>query len=155
MEVARAVLDEEVLKPALKRRVIHEYGEPLEAEVRTYALEEIVAEKLRAILQHIAKLHTRGWSRSRARDYYDLWRVMEAYKDQLDLSNFVPFLREKCAVRNVSFEGPEDFFQEPMLSDVRSTWNQWLGGLVPGLKSFETVIGELRPQIEDLITQTE
>jgi len=148
-------LDEEILKPALPRRVIHEYGEPLEAEVRTYALEEIVAEKLRAILQHIAKLHTRGWSRSRARDYYDLWRVMEAYKDQLDLSNFVPFLREKCAARNVSFEGPEDFFQEPMLSDVRSTWNQWLGGLVPGLPSFETVIGELRPQIEDLITQTE
>jgi len=148
-------LDEEILKPALPRRVIHEYGEPLEAEVRTYALEEIVAEKLRAILQHIAKLHTRGWSRSRARDYYDLWRVMEAYKDQLDLSNFVPFLREKCAARNVSFEGPEDFFQEPMLSYIKRTWEQSLGRLVPGLKSFETVIGELRPQIEDLITQTE
>lgn len=43
-------LDEEVLKPALKRRVIHEYGEPLEAEIRTFALEKIVAEKLRAIL---------------------------------------------------------------------------------------------------------
>ena len=148
-------LDEEVLKPALTRRVIHEYGEPLETEVRTYALEEIVAEKLRAILQHIEKLHTRGWSRSRARDYYDLWRVMEAYKDQLDLSNFVPFLHEKCAVRNVSFEGPEDFFQEAMLSYVKRTWNQWLGQLVPGLPSFEAVIGELRSQIEDLITQTE
>ena len=42
-----------------------------------------------------------------------------------------------------------------MLSYVKRTWNQWLGGLVPGLKPFETVIGELRPQIEDLITQTE
>jgi len=95
------------------------------------------------------------WSRLRARDYYDLWRVMGAYRDQLDLSDYVPFLREKCVARNVSFEGPEDFFQEAMLSYVKRTWNQWLGRLVPGLPSFETVIGELRPQIEDLITQTE
>ena len=147
-------LDEEILKPALPRRVIHEYGEPLDAEVRTYALEEIVAEKLRAILQHIETLHTRGWSRSRARDYYDLWRVMGAYRDQLDLSDFVPFLHEKCAVRNVSFEGPEDFFHEAMLSYIKRTWEQSLGRLVPGLPSFETVMGELRPQIVDLITQT-
>lgn len=146
-------LDEEVLKPALMRRVIHEYGEPLEAEVRTYALEEIAVEKLRAILQHIEKLQTRGWSRSRARDYYDLWCVIGTYRDQLDLSDFVPLLREKCTARDVGFEGPEDFFQEPMLSYVKRTWNQWLGRLVPGLPSFETVIGELRPQIEDLITQ--
>jgi len=148
-------LDEAVLKPAPIRRVIHEYGEPLEAEVRTYALEEIVAEKLRAILQHIEKLHIRGWSRSRARDYYDLWRVMEAYKDQLDLSDFVPVLRKKCAARNVSFEGPQDFFQEAMLSYVKKTWNQWLGTLVPGLPPVEIVIGELRPQIENLISRVE
>jgi predicted nucleotidyltransferase component of viral defense system len=62
-----AAVDEKILKPAPKRKVIHEYGEPLEAEVRVYALEEIVAEKLRAILQHVEKLEARGWSRSRAR----------------------------------------------------------------------------------------
>jgi len=50
-------------------------------------------------------------------------------------------------VRNVSFEGPESFFQETMLVYVEKTWVQWLGPLVPGLPSFETVIGELRPQI--------
>lgn len=148
-------VDEEVLKPVAMRKVIHEYGEPLEAEVRTYALEEIVAEKLRAILQHIEKLQTRGWSRSRARDYYDLWRIMGAYGDRLDLSGFVPFLREKCAARDVRFEGPDDFFQEPMHSYVEATWEQWLGRLVPGLPAFETVIEELRPQIVDLIAPRE
>lgn len=65
-------VDEKILKPAPQRKIIHEYGEPLDAEVRVYALEEIVAEKLRAILQHLEKLEERGWSRSRARDYYDL-----------------------------------------------------------------------------------
>ena len=97
------------------------------------------------------KLEERGWSRSRARDYYDLWRVLGAYRDQMDLSDFGPFLAAKCAVRNVAFAGPADFFQDRMLNYVEKTWNQWLGPLVPALPTFHTVIGELRPQIEALV----
>ena len=144
-------VDEKILKPAPSRKVIHEYGEPLEAGVRVYALEEIVAEKLRAILQHVEKLEERGWSRSRARDYYDLWRVLGAYSGRMDLSDFPSFLREKCAARNVTFAGPEDFFQERMLTYVEKTWDQWLGPLVPRLPTFQTVIGELRPQVTSLV----
>lgn len=145
-------VDEKILKPAPKRKLIHEYGEPIEAEVRVYALEEIVAEKLRAILQHVEQLEERGWSRSRARDFYDLWRVLGAYKDQMDLADFPVFLGKKCAVRNVTFMGPEDFFQEAMLAYIEKTWDQWLGPLVPALPSFKTVIGELRPQIAALVS---
>ncbi|PIR16988.1 MAG: hypothetical protein COV46_06085 [Deltaproteobacteria bacterium CG11_big_fil_rev_8_21_14_0_20_49_13] len=43
-------VDEKVLKPIERKRVIHEYGEPFDTVVATYALEEIVAEKLCAIL---------------------------------------------------------------------------------------------------------
>jgi len=92
-------VDEKVIKPAQVRPILHEYGEPLEAETRVYALEEIVAEKLRAILQHARNLRERGWSRSRARDYYDLCRVLDSYRDRMDLSDFSTFLLEKCAVR--------------------------------------------------------
>jgi predicted nucleotidyltransferase component of viral defense system len=134
-----------------KRNIIHEYGEPLEAQVRVHALEEIVAEKLRAILQHVEKLQQRGWSRSRARDYYDLWRVLGEYQNQLDLSDFSSLLRAKCTVRNVSFNGPEDFFQKTMIDYVEKTWEQWLGPLIPDLPDFDTVIGELRPQIASLV----
>jgi predicted nucleotidyltransferase component of viral defense system len=144
-------VDERVLRPASRRPILHEYGEPLEASVSVYALEEIVAEKLRAILQHIEELESRGWSRSRARDYYDLWRILGAYSNQLDLTEFPTFLHEKCAVRNVRFGPPADFFQSQMLSYVEKTWEQWLSPLVPQLPSFETVIGELRPQIEKLL----
>ena len=144
-------VDERILTPAEKRRVIHEYGEPLEAEVQGYSLEEIVAEKLRAILQQADMFERRGWIRSRARDYYDLWRVLGAYKDRMHLTGFDALLREKCAVRDVSFEGPEDFFHDRMLACVEGTWEQWLGPLVPGLPSFETVINGLRPQVAALI----
>ena len=144
-------MDERILAPAPNRAVIHEYGEPLDARVRVYALEEIVAEKLRAILQHVEKLEERGWSRSRARDYYDLWRILKAYRDQLNLNGFSALLMEKCAVRNVAFQVAGDFFQEAMLAYVERTWEQWLGPLVPGLPAYETVLGELRPQIERIV----
>lgn len=149
--IVETAVDEKILKSPLVLPVLHEYGEPLEAKIRVYALEEIVAEKLRAILQHVKKLRERGWSRSRARDYYDLWRVLGSYRDRMDLSRFPTFLREKCAVRNVAFTGPDDFFQEPMLAYVEKTWQQWLGPLVPDLPPFKAVIGELRPQVTLLV----
>jgi hypothetical protein len=144
-------LDEKVLKPPNLRSVIHEYGEILDVKIRVYALEEIVAEKLRAILQHIQKLEERGWSRSRARDYYDLWRILGTYKQEMNLSGFVPFLREKCAHRNVVFNSAADFFPEGMMAYVEKTWTQWLAPLVPSLPSFAIVIGDLRPQIDTLL----
>jgi predicted nucleotidyltransferase component of viral defense system len=147
-------VDEQVLKPTPRRAILHGYDERLDVQVQVYALEEIVAEKLRAILQHAAKLAERGWSRSRARDYYDLWRVLEAYRDQMNLTDFAAFLRQKCAVRHVAFHGSADFFPERMLAYVEKTWDQWLGPLVPGLPPYGTVIGELRPQVEALLASS-
>lgn len=148
--IIETAVDEEVLKPACRRTMLHEYGEPLQISIPVYCLEEIVAEKLRAILQHIEKLESRGWSRSRARDYYDLWRVLAAYQSEMDLSGFIPFLRRKCAVRDVTFDTAADFFPPKMMTYVEKTWEQWLGPLVPDLPPFSKVIQELRPQIESL-----
>ena len=144
-------MDEKILRFPEERTIIHEYGEPLDAGLRVYVLEEIIAEKLRAILQHVEKLNTRGWSRSRSRDFYDLWRVLDAFGVRMNLSGFESFLQEKCAVRGVTFKGSDDFFDVKMLSYVEKTWEQWLGPLVPGLPSFDTVINTLRPQIAALV----
>jgi len=150
--MVETTMDEKILKPVQKRSIIHDYGEPLAARVRVYALEEIVAEKLRAILQHIEMLQERGWTRSRARDYYDLWRVLGAFQERLDFSGFSDFLRSKCTVRNVSFDGPDDFFQETMLNYVDKTWQQWLGPLIPDLPDFATVMDDLRPKISLIVS---
>jgi len=145
-------VDETILKPVQIRSIIHGYGEPLEARLQVYDLEEIVAEKLRAILQHMEELHDRGWSRSRARDYYDFWRVLSAYQNQLDLSGFSSFLHAKCTIRNVSFNGPNDSFENTMLAYIEKAWEQWLDHLVPDLPDFSTVFGELRPMITLLVS---
>ena len=145
-------IDEKVIRPVQHRKIIHNYDETLDAEVNVYSLEEIVGEKLRAILQHAEKLEERGWSRSRARDYYDLWRILGDYKMQMDFTDFPIFLKEKCAVRNVFFKSPEDFFRAKMISYVEKTWKQWLGPLVPRLPEFKIVMDELRPQIEGIVS---
>ena len=144
-------MDERVLLPAEQRQVIHEYGEPLDAEVKVYSLEEIVAEKLRALLQQAEMFERRGWSRSRARDYYDLWHVLDTYRNQMDLAGFDSLLHEKCAIRGVAFTDPEDFFHEGLLAYVEETWEQWLGPLVPRLPSFDTVVNGLRSQVDVLV----
>ena len=144
-------VDETLLWTPVKRQIIHEYGEPLSAELQVYSLEEIVAEKLRALLQQAEIFERRGWSRSRARDYYDLWRVLGEYGDRMDLEGFDSMLHEKCSVRAVSFTGPNDFFHDAMLAYVEETWEQWLGPLVPELPPFDTVIDGLRPQVTALL----
>ena len=144
-------VDEEVRCPPCRRAVIHDYGEPIEVELQVYTLEEIIAEKLRAILQHQEKLEERGWARSRARDYYDIWRILGTYRNDLELSGFARLLREKCQARGVSFQIADDFFNKKMLAYVERTWEQWLGHLVPQLPTFESVTGQLRPQIVSML----
>ncbi len=149
--LVEVAVDEPLLKAPSYRRVMHDYGEPIEAQVQLYALEEIMAEKLRAILQQRRMLEQRGWSRSRARDYYDLWRILQAYQDRLDLTDFGRLVQAKCEVRGVRFQGADDFFDAPMLAYVEKTWSQWLGHLVPELPIFAKVMGELRPQIATIL----
>lgn len=143
-------MDEEILKPVRTQKIIHQYGEPLEEEIKTYPLEEIVAEKLRATLQNAATLRRRGWTRPRARDYYDLWSILGTHRDSLDLSEFISFLRSKCATRDTVFAGPEDFFDDQLLALVHNNWEQALKTLVPDLPESKSVISELRAQITDL-----
>ena len=144
-------MDERILWPVAQLEVNHGYGELLEAGLAVYSLEEVVAEKLRAILQQLAQLESRGWMRNRARDYYDLWRVLRTYRDDLDLTDFRARLHEKCRLRDVDFDGAEDFFDPRMVSNVGQGWRQSLGPLVSDLPDFGVLIDELRSQVAVLL----
>ena len=79
-------MDEPILSPVESRTIIHDYDEPLEARVKVYSLEEIVSEKLRAVLQQTEALREGRWIRSRARDYYDIWRILGSFRSHMQLS---------------------------------------------------------------------
>lgn len=140
-------VDEKLLRPASKCSIIHSYGEVLDAKLLVYSLEEIIAEKLRAILQNIQIFENKGWVRSRARDYYDLWRILSAYKDKLYLNSFSLLLQEKCQVRDVSFLDANSFFSDSLLQEVEKTWVQWLSPLLTQVPSYKQVIKELQHQV--------
>ena len=71
----------------------------------------------------------------------------------MNLESLDSLLREKCSVRAASFTGPDDFFHDALLAYVEETWEQWLGPLVPGLPSFNTVVNGLRPQLAALVEE--
>lgn len=154
IEVSR---QEKLLWAPEKRALVHPYGEPLESRPLTYAPEEIIAEKLRAILQHAQRHATRGWSRSRGRDFYDLWCLLlqtEPVPIRDSPERFTILLHEKCLSKDVDFEGPETFFPPGIIDNVRRTWESSLGSVVNKLPSFDEVKLGLRETLEGLLIST-
>jgi len=134
--------DEEVMLPPVPRSLIHEYPDPPQATWRCYRLEEIVAEKLRALLQSQARLRERGWGASRVcRDYYDLWYVLRC--SRLDATLLPELLAHKCARRQVTFGSAADFMAEELQAVARAEWDRQLLPFVPDEPSVGQVLDEL------------
>jgi predicted nucleotidyltransferase component of viral defense system len=141
--------EEPVLLKPQSRPLIHGYQEDLIAEVRCYALEEIVVEKMRSLLQTHEKLIRRGWNRPRARDYYDLWRVLETYGDELKREQLADLLQKKCEHRKVSFASIDHFFTEELVSEAHRHWDTSLRPFVSELPASDVVLGELKSRIDE------
>ena len=135
--------------------IIHDYehlGHPLpNVTVSTYRLEEIVAEKLRALRQTHQRLEQRGWTKPRARDYFDLWSLLKQDELPIDRSLVAGILDAKMAVRGVSFSGIEDFFTSQLVNEARKSWQSNLGTFVRLLPTFDTMLAELRPMIRPIV----
>ncbi|MDP8238402.1 MAG: nucleotidyl transferase AbiEii/AbiGii toxin family protein [Candidatus Hatepunaea meridiana] len=143
--------DEPVLMAPETRRLIHGYDEKLVYNVSCYHLEEIVAEKLRTLLQTHQKLILRGWNRPRARDYYDLWRIMDKYYDRLSGEQILLLLERKCEHRGVSFQSLDDFFSEKLITEAYKHWEPNLAPFVAELPDCSAVLKELRILLSNLI----
>jgi uncharacterized protein len=133
------------------RTLYHEYGEKLDAQILCYSLEEIILEKLRGILQHTQKMHERAWSRSRVRDYYDLWKILTTYDHKINLDNLKAHLVNKCTLKRVTFSNASSFFDEVMIAFVEATWQKWLEPLLSDLPPCKLVIKELKPLIAKIV----
>jgi predicted nucleotidyltransferase component of viral defense system len=147
-------VDEPILLSATVRPIIHGYGEELTGAVRACSLEEIVAEKLRALLQNEARRGVRGWVRPRCRDFYDLWRILADPPAGFDEAAIRRILPAKCAVRSVIFSSAADFFPTGLLGTVRAGWDGDLGPLVRDLPPADLVIEELRRKAEALLHES-
>ncbi len=101
-------------------------------KVMTYQLEELLAEKIRALMQ-----------RKKPRDYLDLYYIAKSGKADFEIA--VTVARKKIS----SFS--EDFDKSAILDDtelVRHLWDQDLKAILPRAPSFETVIETIRLSLE-------
>ncbi len=146
-------VDEPVLTKPKRKHIIHRYGEPMTAHIQVYSLEEIVAEKLRTILQG-QRTQARGrWTRPRARDYYDLWQILTRYGRRLKRGQIPELFRAKCEVRSIEFRGVDDWFQPESVQRICATWAEWLEPLVPNLRPCEEAVTELRRRLTRVFKQ--
>lgn len=140
-------VDEPVLLKTQDCPILHGFGEKLETSVSGYALEEIVAEKLRALLQSRQKLADRGWGASRVcRDYYDLWYILSREK----LTGIPDLFAKKCKVRKVTFHSPEELISPSLIETARREWDQQLSPFLTTVLKMDKVIAEVQTRIQDL-----
>jgi len=136
--------DEPVILLPEYKPILHGYEEQIDCAVACYHIEEIVAEKLRALLQTHQKLVSRGWNRPRARDYYDLWCILKNYSSTVDNARLVEILDKKCLHRDVTYTNVDNFFTAELVKEANQHWQATLGVLVRELPECKNVLEETK-----------
>lgn len=115
--------DEPILDKPADRWITPGYSDLRPFGITTYSTKEIVAEKLRSLLQQQTK-----WPRPR--DLYDLWYILCVRGERFPWQELKPLFDEKCRIRDLE---PDT---ESLVSDALREWNEsaWLNRLGPMLK---------------------
>jgi len=143
--------EEKVILPSIERAIIHPYDSFFDFCIQTYDLNEVVAEKIRALLQFSKKLHERGWARSRVRDDYDLWSILSTYKEKIDTEALPELVHQKCAAKGIVFNGIEDIFNNTLMKNAQQEWERWLKDIViPFLPDRTMVLESLQKNLGNI-----
>jgi len=136
--------DEPVLLPPQTKSLLHGYEEELDVNVRCYCLEEVLIEKMRALLQSREMLNRRGWEPRVARGYYDIWRILSDFGNNLNIGGIIGLLEIKCSHRGVALESFDDFLAEELVAEARRGWPAVIGKFVREPPGSDEVIEDLR-----------
>lgn len=137
-------LDEPVLLPPRRQPVVVDFFAPLRPVVQVYALEEVLAEKVRSILE-----------RGKSRDYYDVWRLLKEKQEHLDLALARQVLGQKCVHKGLEVSGAAALLSPARLEEARPYWERDLAGQVSSgaLPSWEAVVEELAGLLEEFFAE--
>lgn len=121
------VVDEPVL-----RHILHPYPDELPADVlvQTYSIEELIAEKTRAL-----------YERSRPRDLYDVVFILENEGRGIDLGHARDVFLEKCAAKE--FEAPSAHGIVGVVENAEDVGVEWANMLAHQLPQLPPMQGML------------
>lgn len=118
-----------------KREILWDYSDKKKSRILVYSLEEILAEKLRSIIE-----------RGKSRDYYDVWRLLKFHQDSLDMKRVRDVFVQKCRFKKIQ-PNLESIFSSQKLESTRGYWSKALAYQVEGLPGFDSVVKELKEMI--------
>ena len=114
------------------------YGDSLLCRVCVVDFVEIVAEKLRALIE-------RGYPR----DYYDVSAHIDKIDDKTSLRKLI---ERKCRLIGVKYE-PENIFDADALARAEAAWKTQLEQLIPDYADFKTILPQLISKLSFLTEQ--
>jgi predicted nucleotidyltransferase component of viral defense system len=118
----------------IERLPVHRaYSDYPDYSVNVQGREEILAEKLRTLIQ-----------RTKVRDYYDAWRLM---KQGVNETKARELFLKKIHFSQVQWMNVEDFFPEDLEDRSMGYWEVELSRLVQPVPEMHAVLSELRNQL--------
>ena len=138
------IIHEIICFERMKKKLIHQYSDIISSQIITsYSIEEIISEKLRALLQR---------SYSAPRDYYDIWFLSKNVTD-LDWEKIKLAFITKAKFKNIRFNSIEDFFENRKLESIKKEWNNSLKNHLKSLPNVLMVIEELKMILDDMLSK--
>lgn len=135
--------NEPIMYEPVKKFVLNPYDDvPKYFAILTYAIEEILIEKLRTVL----------YQRCYPKDVYDLWRLLKETGNYIDIEKIMLYLSKKCLHRGIKHEGIPDEFNE-RVGRLQNQWDQGLKRQISTPPDFEIVHKELIDKINLMFQQ--
>lgn len=110
-----------------------------ERTVQVYPLEELMAEKMRSLVE-----------RGKSRDYYDVWRLLKEQCSQINLEQLGTVLEKKLKHKGLSLKSIENFLPESP-AGIKRYWEKDLSQQVTTLLPLEDVLSELKEMLNSHI----
>ena len=104
-----------------------------------YAIEEIISEKLRALLQR---------SYVAPRDCYDLWYIARNVPS-VSWEDVAAALKAKCSHKKIVFTSMDDLFERNKLAACEKEWYSSLGHHLRDIPVFDQVLTELKTLVAE------
>lgn len=123
--------DEPILTEGAIRSVMPRYSDLSDFEMTCYSKEEIISEKMRALLQQQMK-----WPRPR--DLYDLWFILCRSGENFQPERLKNLFLQKCAVRQIEPD-VDELISENLKVRNKSPWGDILEPLMKTVPDFDEV----------------
>ncbi|MBI5871654.1 nucleotidyl transferase AbiEii/AbiGii toxin family protein [archaeon] len=123
-----------------KKEDIHsEYSDKEKHTLLVYPLEEVLAEKIRSILQ-----------RAKTRDYYDIWKILKLHNDKIDMDLLHEVLVKKCQAKKLNFN-KDHLFSPDRIQPAKEYWEKSLAHQISNLPEFQTIVSECKSLINKFL----